>query len=86
MLAVKLLAGINTAFVPESVTEVETGVVPCNKVKVVVFTVEGFIASLKVALMPEFSATPVAALAGTTVLIVGAVGLTGARVAVVLFP
>src|SRR5437867_434090 len=50
-----------------------TGVVPCFKVKVTVVVVKGSIASLKVAATFWLMGTPVAALAGTVKLTVGAV-------------
>ena len=51
----------------------ETAVVPCFKVKVTVVIVKGSIASLKVAVTALLMVTPVAALAGTVELTVGAV-------------
>src|SRR5580765_5404997 len=50
-----------------------TSVVPCLRVKVVVLMVEGSIASLKVPAIWLPMATPVARLAGTAALTVGAV-------------
>ena len=51
----------------------ETGVDPCFNVKVRLVIVNGSIASLKVAVIFVLIATPVAALAGTVRLTVGAV-------------
>src|ERR1043166_2654567 len=58
---------------PPYVTVPATGVVPCFKVNVRVVVVNGSIASLKVAAIFWLTATPVAALAGTVKLTMGAV-------------
>ena len=51
----------------------KTGVSPCFKVKVTEIIVNGFIASLKMAVIALLIATPVAALTGMVELTVGAV-------------
>jgi hypothetical protein len=51
----------------------EIGVFPCFKVKVTEIIVNGFIASLKIAVIALLMATPVAALTGIVELTVGAV-------------
>jgi ABC-type dipeptide/oligopeptide/nickel transport system permease component len=61
----------------------KTGVSPCFKVKVTEIIVNGFIASLKMAVIALLIATPVAALTGMVELTVGAVvsdGVLGMRV------
>jgi hypothetical protein len=65
--------GVKVAVLPVSATVPVTEVLPACKVKVVVLMVEGFIASLKVALIELFTATPVWLFAGFVEATVGGV-------------
>src|SRR5205823_9837825 len=56
-----------------SLSSSSPGLLPCFKVKVALVIVEGSIASLKMTAIFPLMATPVAALAGTVALTVGAV-------------
>src|SRR5947207_11707248 len=69
----RLLTGLKAAVTPAEITVPATAVVPCFKVKVTWVIVNGSITSLKVAAIFWLMATPVAALAGTVELTVGAV-------------
>src|ERR1044071_7214095 len=73
VLAARGLNGLKVAVTPAYVTVPITGVVPCCKVKVMVVVVKGSIASLKVAAIFWLTGTPVAAIAGTVKLTIGAV-------------
>ena len=73
VLGARWLAGTNTALTLEYFTVPDTGVSPCFRVKVTVKTVNGFIASLKTAVIALLMGTPVSALAGMVELTVGAV-------------
>jgi hypothetical protein len=68
-----LLVGSKAAVLPTQVTAAGTGVAPCVKANVVVVQVAGSIASLKVAVTFLLTTTPVAVLAGSVELTVGAV-------------
>jgi hypothetical protein len=73
VLAARLLAGSKVATEPVEVTDPETGVAPCFKVKLVAVIVAGSIASLKVAVRFLLTTTPVAVSTGSVELTVGAV-------------
>jgi hypothetical protein len=73
VLAARLLVGSRVATEPMEVTDPETGVAPCVKVKLVAVIVAGSIASPKVAVMFLLMTTPVAVSAGSVEVTVGAV-------------
>ena len=71
--AARLLAGVKVAVVLVLVTVPKTDVEPCLRVSVVAFSVDWFIASLKVTAMFLLRATPIALLAGSVEATVGGV-------------
>ena len=73
--------GVKVAVLPVSATVPVTEELPACRVKVVVLMVEGLIASLKVALIELFNATPVWLLVGFVEVTVG--GVVSAPAAVV---